>query len=888
MTKRAASASVDGIALTVCLNGKCKRNCENLMCFNKLGEKDWLNNIQSVDSPEFNARKPNEVVGLWNLGATCYMNAVTQVLLRLPVFKRLLKWDPSLLENEELRAFDESNDGSVYPRSTLGNVIILMRLMNETARIAVDPSFLTRVLGLDNDDPQDASEFFDLFIKRCSTDLQGQRDPQLKNFFKNFSGKTRSHAECIKCGHNSEEKTVEFVYQMVPVPDATVKTDRRTLMSAFSGFPSEKVEVTCGQCKEEMGILHSSLDAIPPYLTFVVGRVDMACAKVGDRVSFPEKVCLREMYPHGPNEYRLVGVVFHRGNVPDEYHFSSSVWDLKNQKWQHFDDHMTKTKDDIGFNTLKSKRKPTVFTSESATMLFYLREDYQKLDCDTVEYPAWTDVFLQSDEKNFRKACLEKQQVDAEFEKSDKKKGEIIKKFYNDTLPNAMKANLLDWVLVPKYSIAHYFEVDTSFLSKFKVTDVECEHGKLHPTKILVFLKLVSPAFGAEVVKHGHSWSLRDVCEVCRKTPKMLIELRKRMRSDDALLKREASALKENRSAPAFWVCKEDYSNWKKRAEVEALEGLRNQYQVLKKVKREQKEYNSDACCSHSNRVLDENFLVSVTAPAWEILCKYFETYVEMPVVTEACFECVRLQEIVVGKTEERKELAKVLGESQTWAINPMMRFIPRVASKGDQVFFVPKEFAVKLKNFIINPVSAEFPSTLDMSAVLCEHGKVLRDPRCYEDFIPVESSAIKQLKKVSFLKMVSAAATKDHPEEMLDFQLDPELCDPCLVSEMQAEEAKQYVYKKQPFFCKMVSVMKDVFASILSCVEENDVVNVTKLTRKEPRMINMKETLGLISERKGKRGGKRMIFSSDMKLADVKSLVSFFFLGIGEGNPKA
>ncbi|CAG0924438.1 unnamed protein product [Notodromas monacha] len=894
MSKRVASPAsprslLEDVPLTVCLAGTCKSNCKSVLCMNALGEEDWLNDVKSVDSLEFHVREPNEVVGLWNLGATCYMNAVVQVLIRLPVFKRLIKWNPALVGDEEPKAFGDSNDGSVYPRSAIGSVIVLMRLMQDTKRVpsnnvisafsAVDPSFLSRVLDLDTDDPQDASEFLDLLIARGSTDLQEQTDPQLKNFFQNFTGKIRSHVECTKCGYKSVEKTVDFLNQLVPVPDESAKKGRRSVMSAFKGFPTEPVQITCSKCKQEMGVLHSTLDSIPPYLIFAIGRVTLSAAKVNDRVTFPEKLKLGELYPDGVNEYRLVGVVFHHGNVPEEYHFSASVWDFERKKWHNLDDHRTKTEDDIGFQTLKSKRGPTVFTSECATLLFYLRKDCEELDHQSVEFPLWTNVFAQADAEDFRKACVEKKRLDAEVRQSDEKKIEIIKQLYEEILPNAMGTNLEDWIFVPKYSVAKYFEVDpSSFLSKFDAAEVECEHGKLQPSEVPAFLKLVPPAFGSEVAKLGSCWSRGDICQICRRSPKVLADLRTRMRSDEALLKREATAQKENRSAPAFWISKHCYQNWKKMAELEALNELQKQYQVQKKPKFEEKEFNSDSRCSHGNRVMDENLLLAITAPAWETLSKFFSKVVELPVATEACSTCVGLQEMAVGKTEERKRLADVLRDSQTWAINPKKGFIPQVALKGEQVFFVSDEFAVKLKKFIKNPVSAEFPSTLDMSAAFCEHGKVLIDPRDCEDFIPVSYSSINGLEKVSILHKISATAIKDNPDKMMDFKLDQELCDPCVEAEIQAEEAKQYVYKDQPLFFKLVSVMKDVFASILSCVEENDLVNVAQLTKKEPRMKNIEETLGLISEKKGKREEKRMLLSSDMKLVDLKAMMADSF----------
>lgn len=238
---------------------------------------------ESIKS-HYNSKQVTKMVGIENLGATCYLNSLLQMLFHINAFRKAVYHIP----------FDDQ----VYSTSTtltLQHIFKELQLSNKE----VDTKDLLAAFGWTSQDAfaqQDAQEMMRVLLEKLEEKMKGTMvDGVITNL---FCGKLRSYIKCINVEY--ESKREEDFYD--------IQLDVKGCHHIYESFDKYvEPEVLDGENQYDAGKEFGKQDAkkgmiftkLPPVLTILLKRFDfdmirMRFIKIHDSYAFPIRLNLNK------------------------------------------------------------------------------------------------------------------------------------------------------------------------------------------------------------------------------------------------------------------------------------------------------------------------------------------------------------------------------------------------------------------------------------------------------------------------------------------------------------------------------------------------------------------------------------------------------------------
>ncbi|GES75615.1 cysteine proteinase [Rhizophagus clarus] len=280
----------------------------------------------------YDSKKETGYTGLYNQGATGYMNSLLQSLYCIPYFRKAIYNIPT-----------EDEDGPIK-----GVPLALQRIFCDlqTSNTPVYTTELTKSFGWDSLDTfihQDVQEFSRLLQDKLEVKMKGTKADGVLT--KLFVGKMKSYIKCINVEYESSR--VEDYYDI----QLNVK-GCKTLRDSFLNYI--QVETLEGDNKyqaEGYGLQDAKkgiiFESFPPVLHLQLKRFEFdvqrdAMVKINDRFVFPMEIDLEEFLSKdadrsNSHKYLLHGVLVHSGELHEGHYFALTKPE-KDGKWFKFDD----------------------------------------------------------------------------------------------------------------------------------------------------------------------------------------------------------------------------------------------------------------------------------------------------------------------------------------------------------------------------------------------------------------------------------------------------------------------------------------------------------------------------------------------------------------------
>eukprot|EP01091_Cochliopodium_minus_P019747 TRINITY_DN8400_c0_g2_i1.p1 TRINITY_DN8400_c0_g2~~TRINITY_DN8400_c0_g2_i1.p1 ORF type:complete len:2136 (-),score=629.79 TRINITY_DN8400_c0_g2_i1:47-6454(-) len=385
----------------------CEINENDLQDLARFICENQLNNFyRNFSIWPLNDEKSKEgYVGLNNMGSTCYMNSLMQQLYTTPnLVDTLLSIEPPELESK-----DNSGDGMDGDILMFDELKTLMTSLNQSKLRGYTPANFCQSFKDFEGNPidvyvqQDAQEFFQTLCDKIDTILKPTDN---KMFLRKFC--RGAHSNQIKskdCQHKSSREELFYTFSVEV-------SQKNNLVDALEdSIQGEKLEgenkYKCDGCSDYVNALkRTTIKTLPNVLVIHLKRFDfnfntMQKEKLNVHFQFPEDLNMKQfteeaiefkegntnVFFHKDSyyQYKLKGVVVHRGSTADSGHYYSYIKEPVNGKWLEFNDEVVRP---FNFNNLKEECFGGKFSKKingnlverditnSAYMLFYQREEW--------------------------------------------------------------------------------------------------------------------------------------------------------------------------------------------------------------------------------------------------------------------------------------------------------------------------------------------------------------------------------------------------------------------------------------------------------------------------------------------------------------------------------
>lgn len=556
----------------------CARMCngiglkaQNINCINGLGELVWLDyekcfNIYATSQSDFfdpsqQSRKKFTPVGLKNLGATCYMNALLQTWFFLRDFR-----------------------GGVYkicaddPTSAFYQLQLVFAHLEKSELSVYNPKNLVDSIGLKESEQQDANEFYRLFTNLLErrVDMENTlKQNDSDNFIRKLFGGVYAHSTvCTFCGHKSTKR--EAFNQI----EINFK-DKGSLEESIHLFLREELlkgdnQYFCSFCRKKRNAKRfTELIELPPVINFQIMRFVYDVEnevfqkkKVSSMLKFPLEIDMSKFISDSSsfllrsktNIYDLHAVLVHAGDSAYSGHYIANVLDGESNCWYRLNDeicealdtsdtrfmfdvdHKVERRTTVTGNSAKRRKisaakkdnsnaqtvKDMIYSSRNAYMLIYkLREKEVNMLCDDHVYPP-DEIAKIIDMEN----RIHNSRVDSflSHKKNLEKKFNVIRNEKITAINQMHRYGEKDFQLIPKELLSQWLSVEhpvnkppniTENLTGTTSTEFLCEHGGLSLDKIKNF-KLISRRSFDQILTSENAKSLPlqsmgidSLCEMC-------------------------------------------------------------------------------------------------------------------------------------------------------------------------------------------------------------------------------------------------------------------------------------------------------------------------------------------------------------------------------------
>ncbi|KAL9551745.1 hypothetical protein MBANPS3_004101 [Mucor bainieri] len=284
----------------------------------------------------YDSKKTTGHVGLYNQGATCYMNSLFQSLFFTNIFRKSVYQIPT--END-------------IPQSSVALALQRLFYNLQFSSSAASTTEITQSFGWDSDESfmqHDVQEFSRLLQEHIERKMLNT--PAEGAIREIFVGKTKSYIKCINVNYESS-RSEEFYDIQLNVKGC------RDLKESFEEYIGEELlEKENRYMAEGHGLQDAKkgviFEAFPPVLQIQLKRFDYdmhkdAMVKINDRHEFPAEIDLQPYHvsreeqsqsqQNSSLKYILHGVLVHSGSITSGHYFAF-VRPTKEGQWFKFND----------------------------------------------------------------------------------------------------------------------------------------------------------------------------------------------------------------------------------------------------------------------------------------------------------------------------------------------------------------------------------------------------------------------------------------------------------------------------------------------------------------------------------------------------------------------
>ena len=307
---------------------------------NSSSSKKGSNCADALPEPEMPKGSSN-FVGLYNQGATCYMNSSLQILYMTPQFRNLIN---SLILCDKILG----NPTEFIPQGQKYNIILsLQKLFAELNLMnlkATKTKELTEAFGWEKGegtDQHDSQEFIRILLFDVLERIL--YDTPFNNIINNiYKVNYISNMQCSNCGNLKSKIESEYVLNLQIL---NMKGLKESLYSSF-GFQEIIDDYKCEKCNQKVSLQKwSKIISLPNYINFGLNRFSydyntFERIKLNNRFEFPLELDMKEYCdftektPEQINDneylYELYGVIVHSG-TPFSGHYYSYIRDMTHQ-----------------------------------------------------------------------------------------------------------------------------------------------------------------------------------------------------------------------------------------------------------------------------------------------------------------------------------------------------------------------------------------------------------------------------------------------------------------------------------------------------------------------------------------------------------------------------
>ncbi|KAF0698647.1 Aste57867_10741 [Aphanomyces stellatus] len=705
-----------------------RRNCvDNPNCLFGLGEHtdgiwkstpsvladlgpDPSENLRCPSDDNNNAIAVARPCGLRNLGATCYVNSMVQCLFMNLSFRRAVhEWEPK--QTQHVNA------------ALLAQMHALQRLfaqMQLGALSYVDPQDFAATLELNNVMQQDAHEFTKLFLTHLqSIFVYSKHRVHWNHIDTHFRGSMHYVTTCSTCCARSTRSSSYYEISLNIKGHPSVHDSFQSYLSPELLYGDN--QYFCDACASKQDAtrqIEIEESTLPPTLMlhlmrFVYDVKTYTKKKVQDAIEIPLTLNTRDLVKQAKQanaQYRLVGVLNHRGSTASAGHYTANIFNPTSNQWFAFDD------------TNVEEMQPSAFgASKEAYMLIYTREDHLVATDEVLPAPALihevetANARLQQDVATHRAKMTELHELVA-----------IRKVKYDFHFETPVPESPFYWVdaaHLQEWVLGTDIAKDTA-----PVMDLEpylCEHNKLHPNKshrlkrvsLQLYRELCSSATTPIELSSHNYWC--DECVVLSQR-QSLVSLGKQER-----WKRNLELL--NHTEEAYLISRKWVSSWKI-----CLQDALAIKQPGAKVDEAQEwmasmTINQDLACSHGNlQPKKRPQYRSISSDLWAVLASEYAVGATFPKPTTSdCVQCMDDASTQhMAETMARNDRNRLLAEKPA-----LFRLFKRQASSPHDVLPTDKPLALVSHAWLeqwkayIDHVHVTAPTSLP-NAFQCEHDK--------------------------------------------------------------------------------------------------------------------------------------------------------------------